>query len=117
MILQFLQDNRESHFSAKDIYEGLLKKQIIIGIASVYRNLETLCQFEIVRKYNFGNGEAVYQYNQGTESHCHLIDAADVQDVAVDKELEQELAKFKMKLEQKYCVQIADFELNFFVKK
>lgn len=117
VILQFLQDNGDRHFSAMAIYENLSNDGISIGIASVYRNLEVLCEMGLVRRHNFGKGEAVYQYSESAGAHCHLILPDTVLDMEIDAEFTDTLKKFKSMLEEKTQTRIINIELNFFAQK
>ena len=116
MVMQFLQDNAETHFSARQIYENLFNKGISIGIASVYRNLEVLCEWGSIRKVNLGTGEAVYQFAKEASCHWHLVWPDKVEDLTPDDELIKMLDKVRTMLVKKHNIEIRDTVLNFFVK-
>ena len=71
-ILQILENSKERHVSAEDVYKLLLKKGEDIGLATVYR---VLTQFEsagLVERHHFEGGHSVFELNRG-EHHDHLV--------------------------------------------
>ncbi len=116
VILEFLAENADKHFSAKEIYENLLKRNIYIGIASVYRNVELLSQLGYIKKYNFNDGSFRYQYAGKEASHHHLINLKtnEIIDIEIDEKTRETLEKFKKELEEKYNIKIKDYEIKFF---
>ena len=71
-ILSVLEDHRDSHMSAEDVYRALLDAGEDVGLATVYR---VLTQFEaagLVRRLNFEEGRAVFELESG-EHHDHLV--------------------------------------------
>ncbi|KTD28768.1 ferric iron uptake transcriptional regulator [Legionella israelensis] len=71
-ILQILEQTRERHLSAEDIYKALLEMGEDVGLATVYR---VLTQFEaagLVARHNFEGGHSVFELSQG-EHHDHLV--------------------------------------------
>ena len=73
-ILDFIKEN-SAHVSARDIIEHLKTQGIKIGVATVYRTLDRLCELGLVRKFVIDERSgACYQYVQGAEceEHFHL---------------------------------------------
>lgn len=71
-VLQILDNNKEKHLSAEDVYKALLESGEDIGLATVYR---VLSQFElagIIERHNFEGNYSVFELNQG-EHHDHLV--------------------------------------------
>lgn len=71
-ILQILEQAREHHLSAEDVYKALKELDEDVGLATVYR---VLSQFEaagLIKKHNFEGGYCVYELSQG-EHHDHLV--------------------------------------------
>jgi len=71
-ILHILENSREHHYSAEEIYKKLLDSGDDVGLATVYR---VLTQFEtagLVIKHHFGSEHAVYELNEGAH-HDHLV--------------------------------------------
>ena len=74
LIVDFLKEN-SAHVSAKDILSHLAEQGVNIGIATVYRTLDRLCEQGVVKKFVIDERRgACYQYAQGAEcdEHFHL---------------------------------------------
>ncbi len=72
-ILELLEDARDRHLKAEDIYKILLDTGEDIALATVYR---VLTQFEaagLVTRHHFEGGHAIFELNDG-EHHDHLVD-------------------------------------------
>lgn len=71
-ILELLEDKKEMHFSAEDIYKKLLEAGEDVGLATVYRVLTQFEQAGIVVKNNFEEGRAVYELHHD-QHHDHMV--------------------------------------------
>lgn len=66
------------HLSAEDIYFKLHTTYPGVGLTTVYRTLELLCEMGMARKLDFGDGRCRYEIAEGVEGakkphHHHLI--------------------------------------------
>lgn len=71
-ILQLLENNKQRHLSAEDVYKALLDTGEDVGLATVYR---VLTQFEaagLVIRHHFENGLSVFELDEG-DHHDHLL--------------------------------------------
>ena len=71
-ILNILENAKQRHVSAEDIYRMLIDAGEDVGLATVYR---VLTQFEtagLVIRHNFEGDHSVFELNQG-EHHDHLV--------------------------------------------
>lgn len=71
-ILEMLEQNRNRHLSAEDVYKSLLESGDDIGLATVYR---VLTQFEaagLVQRHHFEGNQAVFELAEG-EHHDHMV--------------------------------------------
>ncbi len=71
-ILHMLEQDRQRHMSAEDIYKVLLESGEDVGLATVYR---VLTQFEaagLVARHKFESGHSVFELNHG-EHHDHIL--------------------------------------------
>ena len=71
-ILGILEDSKDPHLTAEDIYKRLLSMGEEVGLATVYRVLtqfETAC---LVIRHNFEGGRSVFEINQGGH-HDHMV--------------------------------------------
>lgn len=71
-ILRVLQNNRDRHLTADDIYRLLIESGEEIGLATVYRVLNQFETSGLVEKHNFESGQAYYELNDG-EHHDHMV--------------------------------------------
>lgn len=71
-ILKILEESRQHHLSAEEVYKILLDQGEDVGLATVYR---VLTQFEnagLIKKHNFEGGHSVYELHQG-DHHDHIV--------------------------------------------
>jgi Fur family transcriptional regulator, ferric uptake regulator len=71
-ILDVFQASSQRHLSAEDVYKILLRDNIDIGLATVYRVLTQFEQAGILSRQHFEMGKAVFELNQGAH-HDHLV--------------------------------------------
>lgn len=53
----------------KDLYTHMQKAKCEIDMVTIYRTIETLTQKNMVRRVDFGEGAAYYEWNNGEDSH------------------------------------------------
>ncbi len=71
-ILELLENSKQHHLSAEDIYKTLLDQGEDVGLATVYR---VLTQFEaagLVERHHFESGQAVFELSE-TGHHDHIV--------------------------------------------
>ena len=71
-ILNILENRKQRHASAEEVYKQLIEMGDDVGLATVYR---VLTQFEaagIVIRHHFDSGHAVFELNEGNH-HDHLV--------------------------------------------
>jgi Fur family ferric uptake transcriptional regulator len=71
-ILQLLEQSKDRHMSAEDVYKTLIDMGEEISLATVYR---VLTQFEaaaLIDKHNFEGGHAVFEIRSHVH-HDHLV--------------------------------------------
>ncbi len=71
-ILEILKQAENRHLSAEDIYQILLKANIEVGLATIYRVLTQFEQAGLIKKHKFEGDQAVFELDQGTH-HDHLV--------------------------------------------
>lgn len=110
-ILDVLTDNKGQHFSAEELYEEVKKINPDIGLATVYRTLELMCQLGIVHQLDFESTYKSYELNLEGDHHHHLIciDCGRIIEFN-DKALEG----FEEKLEIEYDFNILDHRIKFY---
>ena len=71
-ILQILENSKQRHMSAEDVYKALIEADEDVGLATIYR---VLTQFEaagLIVRHNFEEGHSVFELAEG-EHHDHMI--------------------------------------------
>ena len=71
-VLEILENTKQRHLSAEDVYKALLEMGEEIGLATVYR---VLTQFEaagLVSRLSIDGGHAVFEIEDGTH-HDHML--------------------------------------------
>lgn len=71
-ILQILENSKDRHLSAEDVYKALLEAGDDVGLATVYRVLTQFEQAGLVERHNFDGGHSVFELDSG-EHHDHLV--------------------------------------------
>jgi Fur family ferric uptake transcriptional regulator len=71
-ILQFLEQSKERHLSAEEVYKALLDSGEDVGLATVYRVLTQFEQAGLVERHNFDGGHSVFELDSG-KHHDHLV--------------------------------------------
>jgi Fur family ferric uptake transcriptional regulator len=62
----------DRHMTAEDIYRQLLKEDMDIGLATVYRVLTQFEQAGLLERHHFESGKAIFELNEGRH-HDHLV--------------------------------------------
>ena len=71
-ILQILENSKEHHLSAEDIYRDLIASGEEIALATVYRVLTQFDEAGLVVKHHFEGDQSVFELDHG-EHHDHLV--------------------------------------------
>ena len=71
-ILDILENQKNKHLTADDIYRCLLEAREDIGLATVYRVLNQFESAGLVAKHNFESGQAYYELESGIH-HDHMV--------------------------------------------
>ncbi len=71
-ILNLFETSEVRHMTAEDVYKLLLKEEMDIGLATIYRVLTQFEQAGILIRHHFEAGKAVFELNQGGH-HDHLV--------------------------------------------
>lgn len=71
-ILAILQNPKNQHISAEDVYKILLEQHEEIGLATVYRVLNQFDDAGIVTRHHFEGGKSVFELAH-KKHHDHLV--------------------------------------------
>jgi len=92
--------------SAQEIHEGIRERGGDVGVASVYRALDTLLELELVQRVDIGDGIARFEPSRtGAHHHHHLVcdDCGKVEpftDDLLERALERAAGRLGYELEQ-----------------
>ena len=65
--------NSNDHRECNDIYDSLRRSGINVSKATIYRTLDILVEYNLIRKLNIGNDKAKYERKIGKPHHDHMI--------------------------------------------
>lgn len=71
-ILEILQNPKNQHISAEDVYKILIEHGEEIGLATVYRVLNQFDDAGILNRHHFEGGKSVFEISH-KEHHDHLV--------------------------------------------
>ena len=71
-ILHILENAKERHLSAEEIFRLLVEAGEDIGLATVYRVLTQFEEADLVIRHHFEGGTSVFELNHGAH-HDHLV--------------------------------------------
>ena len=108
----------KGHLTAEDVFIYLRRSNPGIGMATVYRNLDFLCQQGLLNRFQFDADRSHYELNDDEKPHHHhiicrkcgkVIDYSEFieRELKLMKDLEKELSK-------KHEFDIEAHDLNFF---
>lgn len=111
-ILQILENAKEPHMSAEDVYKTLMEAGEEVGLATVYR---VLTQFEtagLVERHNFDGGHSVFELDRG-DHHDHMVC---VQTGKVIEFMNEEIEALQHKIAEEYGYELVEHNLVLYVK-
>lgn len=111
-ILQILENAKEPHMSAEDVYKSLMEAGEEVGLATVYR---VLTQFEtagLVERHNFDGGHSVFELDRG-DHHDHMVC---VQTGKVIEFMNEEIEALQHKIAEEYGYELVEHNLVLYVK-
>jgi Fur family ferric uptake transcriptional regulator len=112
-ILNVLEDLREKHMTADDIYRSLVGAGEDIGLATVYRVLNQFETAGLVVKHNFEGGQAFYELDEGSH-HDHMVD---VETGKVIEFVSEEIEALQEQVASEMGYEIEDHSLVLYVRK
>ncbi|MBP7796020.1 MAG: transcriptional repressor [Elusimicrobiales bacterium] len=75
LILDFFH-RKNGHFTADEVFNEIVNSDIRLGIATVYRTINSLVKSGVLNKFDFGDGKAKYELSDshnGKMHHHHLV--------------------------------------------
>lgn len=101
-ILEILQQPKNQHISAEDVYKILIDMEEEIGLATVYRVLNQFDDAGILNRHHFEGGKSVFEISH-KEHHDHLVclkcgKVVEFEDDTIEKRQEEVAKANNMKL-------------------
>jgi Fur family ferric uptake transcriptional regulator len=101
------------HHTACELYDAVKCKLPSISLATVYRNLEILCERGMVKKVVAGGRQKRFDINPGAHYHAHCISCGAIMDIPVDPQIISRLAN---KPEELKNFKVIEARIEFFGK-
>jgi len=111
-ILEILENKRNKHLTADDIYRCLVDAREEIGLATVYRVLNQFESAGLVEKHNFESGQAYYELDSGVH-HDHMVC---VETGKVIEFISEEIEAAQRKIADAHGYDIEDHSLVIYVR-
>lgn len=111
-IVNVLLDNEKEHLSVEEVYMLVKNSYPHLGLATVYRTLELLCELHIVEKMNFGDGVARYDLRGSDHSHMHHHLICSVCG-RLEEIKDDWLVELERRVESEYGFNVTDHRLDF----
>ncbi len=64
---------KADHITAEELHQKIAKKNIHVGLATVYRTLNLLCEIDIGKQRYFDDKKTIYDNVSRKKHHDHLI--------------------------------------------
>ena len=61
----------QPHVTTEELHQELMRRRYPVGIATIYRTLNLLCQWGVAQQRQFGAGPALYELHENLHSHRH----------------------------------------------
>ncbi|MFW6282131.1 MAG: Fur family transcriptional regulator [bacterium] len=110
-ILDVIIKNPDKHFSAEELYEEVKNINPDIGLATVYRTLELMCNLKLIHQLDFDNAYKRYELNLEGRHHHHLIC---LECGKIIEFSDQALESFEKNLQEDYDFNIVDHRIKFY---
>lgn len=114
IVLQVFLNNPDEHLSAEDVHDLLKESHSEIGLATVYRSLELLCDLSILSKIEFGDGCSRYELMSAEPTghhHHHIICATCGKVIEFKDDL---LESLETAIEKEFDFKITNHQVKFF---
>lgn len=108
-------ENSNDHLTIEEIFEQARKIDSKIGLATVYRTINLMCELSLVDKHNFKDNEVRYEKNiQDSNHHHHIID---IESGDILEFFDDDIDKAIKKISKKYGFDMKDHVIEIYAKK
>lgn len=63
----------KKHLTAEEMHKELEKRKVHVGVSTVYRTMKLLCECNLAREVDFGDGLIRFEHNHNRQHHDHMI--------------------------------------------
>lgn len=109
-ILELMENAKDHHLSAEDIYKMLIEAGEEIGIATVYRVLTQFEEAGLVVRRHFAEGQSVFELDYGSH-HDHLVC---IKCGIVKEFTDNEIIEKQQNIAKRFGFTITDHSLNIY---
>lgn len=71
LILEVMQEHSDKHLSVEEIHRYVSEKNPAIGLATIYRTMDSLLELNMVYKLDLGDKGALYELRPDQDCHYH----------------------------------------------
>lgn len=108
-------EKNDKHLTIEEIFDKAKKKDAKIGMATVYRTMNLLCELSLVVKHEFDNCNTVYEKNHTGAGHHHHI--VDIENRNIVEFIDQEIDKILEKIAKNHGYKMLGHKLEIYGKK
>ena len=103
----------EKHRECEEVLDSLMKKEINVSRATVYRTLDILVKYALIRKMDIGDGRVRYEGKIDNPHHDHMIC---VESGKITEFVSEEIESIQNKIAEKHGYEIIKHIHQLFVK-
>ena len=71
IVLNEILNRQGEHLTVEELYQNIREEFPEVGLATIYRNIQLLCDMKIVEKLNLDDGFTRYELSQDDDVHRH----------------------------------------------
>jgi Fur family transcriptional regulator, ferric uptake regulator len=101
------------HPTACELYDAVKCRLPRISLATVYRNLEILCDKGMLKKIAAGGRQKRFDINPGAHYHAHCVCCGAIMDIPVDPQI---ISRLQNKPDELENFQVIEARIEFFGK-
>lgn len=101
------------HFDVEMLHKRMQDKNYLVSKATLYNTIEHLLACRLVRKHQFGNGQAMYEKSLSSRQHDHIIrtDTSEVLEFC-----DPRIETIKATIEEVFNVKVTGHSLYFYAE-
>ena len=108
-------EKSDKHLTIEEIFSKAKKKDKTLGMATVYRTLNLLCDLSLVEKHEFDNCGIVYEKSENEDGHHHHI--VDIENQNLVEFFDDEIDNLLERIAKKHGYTMLGHKLEIYGKK